>query len=218
MLKLIIGNKAYSSWSQRGWLACKQSGLPFDERVVPMWTPEWEALWTETAYSVARRQVPMIVDNETPVWDSLAIIMHLAELAGAERFWPNDPAARALARSMCAEMHSGYQALRNACPTNYRRTYPASPLAEDVAVDVARITQLWEHVRGAYGAGGDFLFGSFGAADIMFAPVTSRFLTYALPTTPVAKAYIDAVRAHPFVEDWYHAAAAEPWVVEKYER
>ena len=199
MLKLIIGNKAYSSWSQRGWLACKQSGLPFEERVVPMWSPEWEALWVEPALAIARRQVPLIIENGQVIWDSLAIIGYLDEKSGADRFWPTDQVARALCRSMCAEMHSGYQALRNHCGTNYRKVYAAEVLPEDVANDVVRITYLWEQARSQHGAGGDFLFGSFGAADIMFAPVVSRFMTYTLPATPVVQTYIQAIRAHPFV-------------------
>ncbi len=218
MFKLIIGNKAYSSWSQRGWLACKQSGLPFEERVVPMWTAEWDALMASPEMAPARGQVPLIWDGDLCVWDSLAIILYLAEKAGSERFWPSDPQARATARAYCAEMHAGFQALRNECSSNYRKTYPAAPLSDALAKDVARLTHLWESARARYGHGGDFLFGSFGAADIMFAPVVGRFLTYALPMTPVVQTYIEAVRAHPFVADWYAAAAAESWVVDKYER
>jgi len=217
MLKLIIGNKAYSSWSQRGWLACKQSGLPFDEQVVPMWSPEWEALKTGVLAQSAGK-VPSLFDDALFVWDSMAIIMYLNEKAGADKFWPADETARATAMSYCAEMHSSFQALRNECSSNYRRSYPAAPMSEGLAADVARITQLWEAARTKYGAGGDFLFGAFGAADIMFAPVVGRFLTYALPTTPIVKTYIEAVRAHPFVAEWYAAAEAESWVIDKYEQ
>lgn len=217
MLKLIIGNKAYSSWSQRGWLACKQSGLPFEEQVVPMLSAEWNAL-KAGVLAQSGGKVPALFDGDTLIWDSLAIIMVLAEKAGANKFWPADAAARATALSMCAEMHSSFQALRNTCDSNYRRKYAPTPLATDVAIDVARIIQLWEDARKAYGDGGDFLFGAFGAADIMFAPVVGRFLTYALPTTPVVEGYVKAMRAHPFITEWYDAAEAEPWVIEKYER
>lgn len=216
-MQLIIGNKAYSSWSQRGWLACKQSGLPFEERVVPMWSPEWEALRTGVLAQSAGK-VPALFDGDTFVWDSMAILHYLAEKAGADKFWPADPAARAQALSYCAEMHSSYQALRNVCSSNYRRSFAAGPLADDVAADVARISHLWEAARTAHSGAGGFLFGPFGAADIMFAPVVGRFLTYDLPTTPIVKTYIDAVRAHPFVAEWYEAAHAEPWVIGKYER
>ena len=217
MLKLIIGNKAYSSWSQRGWLACKQSGLPFDEQVVPMWSPEWDALKSGVLAQSAGK-VPSLFDGEIFVWDSMAIVMYLSEKSGADKFWPAEPQARATAMSYCAEMHSSYQTLRNECSSNYRKTYSAEPMSEGLAADVARITHLWEAARATHGKGGDFLFGAFGAADIMFAPVVGRFLTYALPITPVVKAYLDAVRAQPFVADWYAAAHAEPWVIDKYER
>lgn len=216
-MKLIIGNKAYSSWSQRGWLACSLSGLKFDEQVVPLWSAEWDAINTGILAQAAGK-VPALQDGAVLIWDSLAILLYLTEKAGAEAFWPTDPTARALAMCYCAEMHSSYQALRNACPTNYRRSYAASPLGPEVTADIARITYLWETARAHHGAGGAFLFGTFGAADIMFAPVVARFLTYALPTTPVVDAYIQAVRAHPLVAAWYDAAAAEPWVIEKYER
>jgi len=217
MLKLIIGNKAYSSWSQRGWLACKQSGLPFDEQVVPMWSPEWEALKTGVLAQSAGK-VPSLFDDEKFVWDSMAILIYLSEKVGGNTFWPVDQAARATAMSYCAEMHSSFQTLRNECSSNYRRSYPAAPMSEGLAADVARITDLWEMARTKFGVGGDFLFGAFGAADIMFAPVVGRFLTYALPTTPVVRTYIDAVRAHPFVAEWHAAAEAESWVIDKYER
>jgi glutathione S-transferase len=218
MLKLIIGNKAYSSWSLRGWLAVKQSGVPFTEQIVPMWTPAWDVLQSSAEMAPTRGQVPVIWDGDICVWDSLAIITYLSDQAGDAKFWPTDKAARATAAAYCAEMHAGYQALRNACTMNLRKLYPAEPLAEDVAKDVARITHLWETARANYGAAGDFLFGTFGAADIMFAPVVGRFLTYALPTTPVVQGYIDAIRAHPFMQEWQAAADAEEWVIDKYER
>ena len=218
MLKLIIGNMAYSSWSMRGWLACKHSGLPFEAQVVPMFTPEWEAMRATPAMSASRGMVPILWDGELCIWDSLAIIGHLTEKGDYSLFWPQEAAARALCRSMCAEMHSSFQALRAACPTNYRQTYPAAPVADDVAADVARISSLWTEARTKFGADGDFLFGQFGAGDIMFAPVVARFITYALPQTPVIATYLKAVRAHADVEMWYAEAAAEKWVIDKYER
>jgi len=182
-----------------------------------MWSPDWDALKTGVLAQSAGK-VPSLFDGDIFVWDSMAILMYLSEKAGADKFWPADPAARATAMSYCAEMHSSFQALRSTHDSNYRRTYAAKPLADDVAADVARITHLWEAARATYSANGEFLFGAFSAADIMFAPVVGRFLTYALPTTPVVDAYLKAVRAHPFVAEWYAAGHAEPWVIDKYER
>ncbi len=218
MRKLIIGNKSYSSWSMRGWLACKLSELPFEEQVVPMFTPAWDAARAGPLLAPSGGQVPVLWEADLCVWDSLAIITHLAEAVGADKFWPAERDARAYAQCLVAEMHSSYAALRQDCGMNLRRVYEAGAISDSVAWDVARITALWESARSNYGAGGDFLFGAFGAADIMFAPVVTRFHTYALPATPTVQAYIDAVRAHPHMREWQAAADAEDWVIDKYER
>ena len=216
MLTIIIGNKAYSSWSMRGWLAVKLSGLPHAETLLPMWTPEWDAARATGPLALSGK-VPTLIDGDTVVWDSLAIVDHLAERAGADRFWPTDPAARALARSIAAEMHSGYMDLRRHCTMNVRRTYPAAPLPAPVQANIDRIVRLWTEARTRFGADSDYLFGAYGAADLMFAPVATRFRTYAIPVPPVADAYVTALLAHPDVADWLDAAQAEPWVVDKYE-
>ena len=216
-MKLIIGNKAYSSWSMRGWLAVRQSGLAFEEVVVPLYQPSWETRRLEADLAPSGGKVPMLWDGEIAVWESLAIIDYLAERAGAALFWPDDSVARGHARAICAEMHAGYTALRRTHSTNYRRTFPASPLAESVATDLARIETVWAQARDLRRGEGPFLYGAFGAADIMFAPVVSRMQTYDLPVSPEAKAYCAAVRAHPFVERWYADAATEPWTIDQFE-
>jgi len=217
MLKLIIGNKAYSSWSLRGWLAAKQSGLPFEDVVVPLYDDDWEARKAQPDLARSQGKVPTLWDGDIVVWDSIAILDYLDALSGGGRFWPEDKAALALARSMCAEMHAGYQALRQQCSMNVRRVFPVRAPGAEVAADVARITGLWREARTRFGAGGVFLFGAFGAADIMFAPVVTRFVTYSIPVPDDARAYMDAVLAHPFMTEWMDGAAAEPWVLDRYE-
>jgi glutathione S-transferase len=217
MLKLIIGNKNYSSWSMRGWLACKQSGLPFEETVVPLYDGEWVERRATDDFAPSSGKVPILWDGDVVVWDSLAILEHLNELTGNTRFWPADPAARAMARSIAAEMHSGFAALRNACTMNIRRVVEAAPLSAEVAADVARINRLWAQARARFGGDGDFLFGEFGGADIMFAPVVTRFVTYSIPVSRFAERYIEAVTAHPFVQDWIAEANAEEWTIDRFE-
>ena len=218
MLKLIIGNKAYSSWSQRGWLAAKQSGLPFEEVVVPLYDDAWAERRMAEDIRPSGGKVPILWDGATPIWDSLAIILHLDAQSGGTKFWPADPAARAMALSLAAEMHSGFLPLRRNHPFNLRRVYPAAPLDPDVAGDVARLTQIWHQARDTHGAGGNFLFGDFGAADIMFAPVVTRLVTYSIPVPSAARAYMDAILAHPFLQEWDKAAQAESWIIPRFER
>jgi glutathione S-transferase len=218
MLRLVIGNKAYSSWSLRGWLAVRQSGLPFEEMVVPLYDDDWPARRDGPEIAPGGGKLPILWDGGIAIWDSLAILEYLADRVGRARFWPEDDAARGLARAMVAEMHSGFAPLRRALPMNVRRTDPPRDWPEDVAADIARVLHLWTEARTRFGGAGDFLFGAFGAADIMFAPVVTRFATYSVPLPPVARAYADAVTAHPFMQDWLAAAAAEPWVLARYER
>jgi len=217
MLKLIIGNKVYSSWSLRGWLAAKQSGLPFEEVLVPLFDEAWNARKAQSDLAVSNGKVPTLWDGDIAVWDSLAIIDYLDALSGGTRFWPADGAALALARSMAAEMHSGYQPLRQTCGMNTRHVLPPRDLGPDVAANVARIVSLWDQARTRFGAGGDYLFGPFGAADIMFAPVVSRFVTYSIAVPPSARAYMDAILAHPWMREWLAGAAKESWVIPRLE-
>lgn len=218
MLTIILGNKAYSSWSLRGWLAVKQSGLPFEERVLPMYDDAWEARKCEADLTVSGGKVPTLWDGDIAVWDSIAILDYCDAQTGGTRFWPQDKAALALARSMVAEMHSGYVPLRKACPMNTRKVFTAGSPSAAVLENIARICALWEQARSRFGAGGKYLFGRFGAADIMFAPVVHRFAGYSLPTTPVAQTYVEAMLAHPWMREWTEGATAEPWVLDQYEQ
>ncbi|MGK6323451.1 glutathione S-transferase family protein [Sphingomonas sp. DT-51] len=219
-MKLIIGNKAYSSWSLRGWLACRQSGLPFEEVVVPLYDDAWDKRREGAEFAPSSGKVPILWDGEAVVWDSLAIVDYLADKIGRARFWPEDEAARAMARSMAAEMHSSFVALRRKHSMNVRQTYPPIAPDADVAADLMRLFELWAQARARFGGSGDgdFLFGQFGAADIMFAPVCTRIVTYALPAPRFAVAYIEAVLRHPFLQDWIAAAQEEEWVIERFEQ
>ncbi len=216
-MKLIIGNKAYSSWSLRGWLACKLSGLPFEEAVVPLYDETWDKRREGDEFAPSSGKVPILWDGEVVVWDSLAIVEYLNDKTGGTKFWPADIAARAMARSMAAEMHSGFANLRRKHGMNIRQVYP--PKAPDPAVlqELGRIMELWAQARARYGGTGDFLFGEFGAADIMFAPVVTRIVTYSLPVPRFAPAYMNAVLQHPFMQDWIASAQEEDWVIEQFE-
>lgn len=218
MLKLFIGNKAYSSWSLRGWLACKLSGLPFEEVVVPLYDQEWEKRREGDEFAPSSGKVPILWDGDAVVWDSLAIVEYLNEKSGGDKFWPQDSAARAMARSMAAEMHSGFAALRREHSMNIRQVYePKMPSAE-VLQDIQRIMELWAQARARYGGDGDFLFGEFGAVDVMFAPVVTRLVTYSLPVARFAPPYMQVVLGHRFMQDWIASAQAEDWVIEKFEQ
>jgi glutathione S-transferase len=216
-VKLIIGNKNYSSWSLRGWLACKQSGLAFEEITVPLFGDDWEAARSSEDLAPSHGKVPILWDGEAVVWDSLAIIEYLADKVGRDRFWPKDDAARAMARSMVAEMHSSYMPLRRACPMNIRSRVEGVALGEDVRADIVRILTLWAEARARFGKGGPFLFGTFGAADVIYAPVVSRFLTYGIGVPGFAQAYMQAVWEHEWMQQWINAAESEDWVIEQYE-
>jgi len=217
-MKLIIGNKNYSSWSLRGWLACKQSGLAFEELQVPLYGDDWEEQKKRIGeITPSQGKVPVLWDNEAVVWDSLAIIEYLADKVGRDRFWPKPDDARAMARSMVAEMHSSYLALRRQCPMNMRRRFEYWEISEETKADVVRILSLWAEARARFGTGGPFLLGSFCAADIIYAPVVSRFIPYSIPVPGFAEAYMEAVSEHEWLQQWIAAAEAEDWVIEQYE-
>ncbi len=220
-MKLIIGNRNYSSWSLRGWLACKQSGLHFEEMAVPLYDAEWDSQRRTEDFAPSAGKVPILWDGEGPdaavVWDSLAIIDYLADRVGRDRFWPKDNAARAMARSMVAEMHSGYLALREQLPMNIRKRFDRVEITPEVRADVVRILTLWAEARARFGQGGPFLFGTFCAADIIYAPVVSRFLTYGVPVPGFASAYMEAVWTHDWMQAWIAAAQSEVWTIEKFE-
>jgi glutathione S-transferase len=217
-MKLIIGNKNYSSWSLRGWLACKQSGLPFEELTVPLYGEEWEEQkHSRDDIAPSSGKVPILWDEDAVVWDSLAIIEYLADKVGRDRFWPKADDARAMARSMVAEMHSSYLSLRRECPMNIRRKVEGAEMSEEARADVVRILTLWAEARARFGKGGPFLFGSFGAADVIYAPVVSRFITYGVPVPGFALTYMQALWEHEWLQAWIAAAAAEDWVIEQFE-
>lgn len=213
-LTLIIANKNYSSWSMRPWLSLKVAGIPFEEIVIPL-------AEEETASRIARHspsgKVPLLKDGDLAIWESLAIIEYLHERYPGASIWPPSPPARAVARAVSAEMHAGFAALRSQLPMNVRAMRPPAPLSADVAGDVKRIRALWQDCRARFGEGGPFLFGSFCAADAMYAPVVSRFRTYGVELDAPDRAYCDAILALPAVQEWFEAAAAEPWAIGKYD-
>ena len=212
---LIIANRNYSSWSLRAWLALEATGQPFDEVLIPLGRPETteEILrWSPTGC------VPALNNGETVLWDSLAICEHLAESNPDAGLWPADPRARGAARSIVAEMHSGFVAVRKHMPMNLRASYPGAGREPGVDEDIARITAIWEECRTTYGSGGDLLFGQFTIADAFYAPIVSRFLTYGVSPRGVAGEYMDAVWALTAMRDWAEKARAEPWSVERYDR
>ena len=217
MLKLIIGNRAYSSWSMRGWLAVKQSGEEFEEFVVPLFDAEWDKMREGDEFAPSLGKVPILWDGKCVVWDSLAIIEFLADRHGREAYWPEDDSARGMARSMAAEMHSGFANLRRDLPMNVRKTFPFRPLSDEVRDEIDRILQLWAQARARFGGSGHFLFGKWCAVDMMYAPVVTRFITYSVPVPPFAELYMKAVLSHPDVGEWIDKAQDEPWVIEQYE-
>ncbi|QUL37711.1 glutathione S-transferase family protein [Erythrobacter sp. JK5] len=217
-MKLIVGNKNYSSWSLRGWLATKQSGLHFEEITVPILGEHWDQQKQEMGdVQPSSGKVPILWDNEIVVWDSLAILEYLADKVGRERFWPKDDAARAMARSMVAEMHSGYTALRNDLPMNVRRRVQLEEISEQAKHDIVRILGLWAEARARHGKAGPYLFGTYGAADIFFAPVVTRFITYGIGVPGFAQSYMQAIWEHDWMQEWIGAAEEEEWVIEQYE-
>jgi glutathione S-transferase len=216
-MKIVVGNKAYSSWSLRGWLALKQSGLPFTEEVVSLYDDAWIQRREQPDLAVSAGKVPTLWDGDIAVWESLAIIDYLADKVGPDLFWPADPAARGLARSIATEMHGGFADLRTECPTNFRRTFPTKALGAGAQANVDRIVQLWDMALTRFGGDNGFLFGAFGAVDMMYAPVTTRFTTYSLPLPAFAADYCRRVQAHPFMREWLEAAHAETTVIAKFE-
>jgi glutathione S-transferase len=208
-LLLITGNKNYSSWSLRPWFLMKHLGLDFDERVIPLDTPDFAR---HIAALSPTRRVPLLRHGQLAIWDSLAICEYACELAG--RGWPADRAARAVARSACAEMHSGFATLRTQWPMNARalgrRTAP-DPARE---AEVARIQELWTECRQRFGGGGPWLFGEFSVADAMYAPVVLRFRTYGARLDEVPSAYVTTVLADAHMRTWLAAAEGEPWTLE----
>jgi len=214
-LKLVIGNKNYSSWSMRPWLALRANGIAFEEIFIPLYTGEADK--QRILGFTHSGKVPALIDGDVTIWDSLAIIEYVAERFPQARLWPEDRASRAHARSISAEMHSGFMALRNECGMNLHRPIRAVGLSADARANVARIQQIWIECRERHGKLGPFLFGSFGAADAMFAPVVHRFRTYAIPVAEEAQAYMETMLALPAFQEWTRAGLAEALVIERFE-
>lgn len=216
-VKLIIGNKNYSSWSMRGWLAAKQSGLGFEELTVHIDGDDWQATKRgDEQFQPSAGKVPVLWDGDVVVWDSLAILEYLADKVGRDRFWPKADEARGMARAMVAEMHSSYLPLRRQCPMNIRRRI-ALELTEDTRRDIVRILSLWAEARARFGKGGPFLFGTFSAADIFYAPMVSRFITYGIGVPGFAQAYMQAIWEHDWMQQWIAAAEEEEWTISQFE-
>jgi len=210
-LTLVIGNKNYSSWSLRPWIAMQVAGIDFAEIVIPLYEPGSREQILK--YSPAGK-VPVLIDGEVAIWETLAILEYLADKFPDAHLWPADPVARGLARSISCEMHAGFQALRRDCTMNLWLPVKARPKGGDVLADVARIEAMWRDARARFGKGGPFLFGAFGAADAMYAPVVARFHVYGLPVAADTRAYMDAVMALPAWADWTAAAMKEPWIMQ----
>jgi glutathione S-transferase len=214
-LQLVIGNKNYSSWSMRPWLALRANHIAFDEVFIPLYTGDDDK---KRIFSFTHSgKVPALIDGDVTIWDSLAIIEYLAEGFPEARLWPEDRARRAHARSISAEMHSGFVALRTECGMNLHRPVGAITLSADAHANIARIQQIWIECRERYGKYGPFLFGAFGGADAMFAPVVHRFRTYAIPVEPEAQDYMNTVMSLPAFQEWTTAGLAETLVIERFE-
>jgi glutathione S-transferase len=209
-LHLVIGNKNYSSWSLRPWFALKVAGIPFDETQVYLDAPDFKA---RVGALSGTGKVPVLIDGDVHVWESLAILEYVAEKYPQAHLWPVDAGARAHARAIANEMHAGFMPLRRHLPMNMWRPPMPRDLPEDVAANVARINAMWGEARQRFGQGGPFLFGAFTNADAMYAPVVARFATYKVELDAVGTAYMQAVMALPAWREWTAAALTETSVL-----
>ncbi|MCF8478284.1 MAG: glutathione S-transferase family protein [Pseudolabrys sp.] len=217
-LHLFIGNKNYSSWSMRPWIAMKVAGIPFEETVISLNAPDFKPRLLAVS---GTGKVPTLIDGEIKVWESLAILEYLAEKFPEAGLWPKQAGARAHARVVATEMHGGFIPLRQSMPMNMWRPVIKRELTPEAADNVKRIEAMWADCRARFGEkaehAGPFLFGRFGAADAMYAPVVARLHTYDIAVGVGTRAYMDAVRALPAWREWHAAAVKEPWVLEKEE-
>lgn len=212
-LELVIGNKNYSSWSMRPWVLARQAEIPFDEIQLKFGDNQGRLTVPGIEKYSAAGKVPVLVIDGEPVWDSLAIAETLAERFPQKQLWPAEASARAYARSICAEMHSGFQALRGKMPMNIRGRHPGKGLTAESQRDIDRIAGLWSECRERFGRGGALLFGRFTIADAYFAPVVMRFQTYVVPLPAAAQAYCQAVLSLSAVRQWIEGARRESEVV-----
>jgi glutathione S-transferase len=209
-LHLTIGNKNYSSWSFRPWIAMKVARIPFEETVISLDAPDFKPRLLAIS---GTGKVPTLVDGDVKVWESLAILEYLAEKFPAAGLWPADAKARAHARAVSNEMHAGFVPLRRHCPMNFWRPVKPRPADPEVDANVRRIDAIWSDCRARFGKGGPFLFGAFTAADAMYAPIVSRFVTYAIEVSAPSRAYMEAMTALPAWAEWKAAALKEQWVL-----
>jgi len=209
MPTLVIANKCYSSWSLRPWLLLKQLGVAFDEITIPLDLPDTKAKVLK--HSPAGK-VPILIDGDVTVWESISIMEYVGDVYAP--VWPSDRGARAMARSVAAEMHAGFPALRSACPMNLGKKFSQRDRGEAVARDVARFSEIMRQARERFGAGGEFLFGTFSAADAMYAPLVTRLDTYSITVDATTRAYMDAILALPAFQEWRSAALTEEWIVD----
>ncbi len=210
MPTLVIANKCYSSWSLRPWLLMKQLGIAFDEITIPLDLPDTKA---KVLQHSSAGKVPILIDGDVAVWESIAIMDYVGETYGAP-IWPEDRKARAMARSVAAEMHAGFSGLRSACPMNLGKKYAQKDRGEAVARDVVRFSEIVHQARQRFGGGGPFLFGAFSAADAMYAPLATRLDTYSIALDAETRAYVDAILSLPAFQEWRSAAMKEEWIVE----
>jgi glutathione S-transferase len=209
-LKLVVGNKNYSSWSMRPWMALRIADIPFEDRVISLDDPVFKP---ELARLTPAGKVPVLIDGDRHVWESLAIIEYAAEQFPDAMVWPADVAARAHARVVCAEMHAGFAPLRRHCPMNMARPPNRRELPPEVQDNVTRIEQMWSDCRARFGKNGPFLFGAAGAADAMYAPVVSRFHTYDIEVGADTRAYMKVVMSLPAWSEWEKSALEESWIL-----
>jgi glutathione S-transferase len=208
---LVIGNKNYSSWSLRGWLLLRQAGIPFREIRIPLKQPGTREAVLKYSPSA---KMPAVIEDGLTIWESLSICEWAAERFPEKNLWPRDPAARAVARSVAAEMHGGFVALRQLLPMDIRSRYPGHTWPAEAQADIDRVQEIWAGCRGRHGAGGPFLFGRFGIADAMYAPVATRFRSFGVKLSPVSEAYVQAIFDLPAMREWVDAAAKETEVID----
>ena len=207
MLKLVIGNKSSSSWSMRAWLALRANDIPFTEVFTPLSSRKADK--DRILSFSGSGKVPVLIDGDVTVWDSLAIIEYLAEGFPDSRLWPADRAGHAHARAISAEIHSGFTHLRRECDMDLHRPVRAAALSDGALADVARIQEIWADCHMRYGKRGPFLFGTFSGADAMYAPVVHRFRSYAIPVNAEAQPYVDAMMSLPAFQQWTREGLAE---------
>lgn len=214
MLKLVIANKLYSSWSMRPWLVLRAFAIPFEEIVIPLRQPDSRARVLE--YSPSGK-VPALIDGDQTIWESLAIIETIAESFPGMAIWPKDRDARAHARAISNEMHGGFQTIRQMCPMNLGARYKAPEMTDQLKANVDRLAAIWSEARQKFGKNGPYLYGGFSAADAMYAPVVTRLDSYSIAVDPETRRYMDTILRHPDVAAWRNAALKEPWTIADYD-